>query len=191
MARKIRKVAPPAFALRGTIYHPVALTFDVHSDLFDAGRHPEDGSPMEGEAFYVVATAPDGKRWQHKSSWAFAPCGECIAHFSFGEPPEDDASDAEKAAWADGCGKCGRGTERVSKEVAEAECTKLIARIEKAIKEDVWGGPIDNPHWVEARPVYGSEAYQKGNWEARQLADELRSDEVPFHQWPTAAQMVG
>ena len=103
MARKIRKVAPPAFALRGTIYHPVALTFDVHSDLFDAGRHPEDGSPMEGEAFYVVATAPDGKRWQHKSSWAFAPCGECIAHFSFGEPPEDDASDAENGSlwWID------------------------------------------------------------------------------------------
>lgn len=37
---------------------------EVSSDLF-ATCHPEDGSPMDGEVFYVTATGPDGRRFAH------------------------------------------------------------------------------------------------------------------------------
>lgn len=38
---------------------------EIASDVYDAGQHPEDGSPLEGLSFYLVATAPNGRRFVH------------------------------------------------------------------------------------------------------------------------------
>jgi hypothetical protein len=39
---------------------------EVRSDLFVAGRHPEEGTDIIGEMFYVIATEPSGKRYRHE-----------------------------------------------------------------------------------------------------------------------------
>lgn len=54
-----------------------SLEFFVRSDIFQASPHPEDSSPREGIAFYVVAEGPDGRRWAHKHSWVRQPCDAC------------------------------------------------------------------------------------------------------------------
>jgi hypothetical protein len=42
---------------------------EVFSDLYVAGRHPEEGTDIIGEVFYVVATEPDGRRYRHERSF--------------------------------------------------------------------------------------------------------------------------
>lgn len=43
----------------------VEATFDQYS----AGRHPEDGTQVVGESYYVTVTAPNGRRWAHERRW--------------------------------------------------------------------------------------------------------------------------
>jgi len=38
--------------------------YSVGSDLYDAGRHPEDGVPMVGEVLFLVAEDDHGRRWR-------------------------------------------------------------------------------------------------------------------------------
>jgi hypothetical protein len=51
----------------------VAATFDQYT----AGRHPEDGTPVIGEAYFVMITAPDGRRWAHERRWANTAIVRC------------------------------------------------------------------------------------------------------------------
>lgn len=43
--------------------------FGVRSDVVSLGRHWEDGEEMIGFTAYVVAEAPDGRRWAHSHSY--------------------------------------------------------------------------------------------------------------------------
>lgn len=44
------------------------LTFGIINDLVNLGRHPEDGSILEGLAHYIVGEAPDGRRFAHNAT---------------------------------------------------------------------------------------------------------------------------
>jgi hypothetical protein len=54
-------------------------------------------------------------------------------------------------------------TEKYNREVCEAKAAHLMSRIQKAMDAGKWKGPVNNEHWRRARPVYGSEAYIKGD----------------------------
>ena len=161
-----------------------ALVFFLREDLYDCGRHPEDGTQLTGLSWTVVCEAPDGRRWAHAKTWAMAHCADCIAHYSFGDP--DDDSKEARAAYAKGCGK-DHSQDSTPRELATAEADVLMARIKLAIVREQWKGPIGNPHWSAMEPAYGSEAYERGGCETQQLIRELREDDVPISQWPLAA----
>ena len=44
-------------------YDPMTLEFSVRMEEFESMRHPEDGTPLIGESYFVQAEAPNGVRW--------------------------------------------------------------------------------------------------------------------------------
>lgn len=46
-----------------------ALEIEVTFDQYSAGRDPEFGTQVIGESYFVIATAPDGRRWAHAHRW--------------------------------------------------------------------------------------------------------------------------
>jgi hypothetical protein len=67
-------LSPCASALAGrnredTDMNAADLEIEVTFDQYSAGRHPEDGSPVIGESYFVIATAADGRRWAHVRRW--------------------------------------------------------------------------------------------------------------------------
>lgn len=50
-------------------------------------------------------------------------------------------------------------TGRRSQAMADAE--RFMARVQAAMDAGKWNGPVDNDHWYETSPCYGSWAYAK------------------------------
>lgn len=72
----------------------------------------------------------------------------------------------------------GFNTETLPLEVARARAQHLAARIELARVEGRWEGPVDNDHWNEMYPEYGSEWYQgQGRGDAEMKAWEERHEQ--------------
>jgi hypothetical protein len=108
----------------------MALYFDIHSDLYVAGK-TEDGQDYTAEVYFVFAEDEHGNRWRHHAS--FAGCkavqGECEWDGAF------------------------TSFEDIRPE-AKAKAERLLKRIHAA------GGRINQKYWSEDRPAYGSKAYQ-------------------------------
>lgn len=117
---------------------------DLRDDLF-ALRHPEDGSEFTASVFYVVATAPDGRRYAHEHRFG-------SAHVVVTDDYMGIASYRQEA-------------------LAKAE--RFFERVLAAQRAGLWTGP--NAHWHESDPVYGSEAYVRDEpmVVACERADEL------------------
>jgi hypothetical protein len=136
----------------------MALSFRVRDDLVDLGRD-EDGSVIVGRSFYVVAEDEAGHRWAHAHSFL-----DRVRRY-----------DAEEGGyfWA-------RGEEGA----AEAKVARLLARIEAYVAA---GGALNEAHWDEVDPGYGSAAYQEldavGYFAARERHEARQAGEaVPFDQ---------
>ena len=151
-----------------------AFTFFVRSSIFSNGRHWEDGSPLEGISFYVVAQDAKGNRWAYSKTWSRATCHNCWAA---GEQHEDAEAVVCKTHQLDP--KAGR----YSDEEAEAEAAKVISRFEAIAATGKWVGPKEGAHWSKIDPCYGSEAYSG----SEDLARELHEEMVPMNEWPSAA----
>jgi hypothetical protein len=111
------------------------MQFLVVSDIVVVGSNPEMADisnprgEIHGEAFYVVAEAPTGRRWAHDHSFVTTSMN--------------------------GDGGCANRSEA------------LRARIERAYAA---GRKLDQRHWREIDPCYGSEAYveqdvERHRWE--------------------------
>lgn len=108
----------------------------VVTDLYLAGK-TEDGEDYNAECYYVVVERRDGKRLAHSTVWNGCETGDTPSC-----PEEGDAGG--DAYFAD-----------IRKE-AKAEAETLALRVEEV-------GVIDDAHWVELEPSYGSEYYCKVN----------------------------
>lgn len=42
----------------------------VTSEVYEAGRHPEDGEPIIRESYFLTATHESGLRWAHEHNFA-------------------------------------------------------------------------------------------------------------------------
>lgn len=73
------------------------LSIEVTFDQYAAGRHPEDGTSVIGESYFVIATAADGRRWAHRHRWNNAAIVRDV-DAEFGAYVERDWDGACKAA---------------------------------------------------------------------------------------------
>lgn len=101
----------------------------VRDDLVKIGV-TEDGEDDIASRFYVVVETPDGRRFAHDRG------------FMDVEPRFDPVE--------------GRYLQRVQLASPEAQAEALRAKIERHLKA---GGKLDDAHWNEVDPCYGSEAY--------------------------------
>jgi hypothetical protein len=136
----------------------MALSFRVRDDLVDLGRD-EDGSVIVGRSFYVVAEDAAGRRYAHDRSFL-----DHVQRYD-----EEDGGHFWGRRW-DGD--------------AEREAAALLARIEAHVAA---GGALNEAHWDEVDPAYGSAAYQEldavGYWAARERqAARDAGEAVPFDQ---------
>jgi hypothetical protein len=126
----------------------------IRDDLF-ALTHPEDGSEFTASVFYVIAEAPDGRRYAHEHRFY-------SAHVSCQVEPDGEyiggiASYREKA-------------------LAKAE--RFLAKVKAAQVAGRFVTPVDREHWYEIEPCYGSEAYCQQEVEI--VADERAREALPF-----------
>lgn len=107
------------------------MQFAVRSDVFHAvpGPRTEDGVPLEGLVFYVIAEFEDGTRLAHYQSF---PNGRRYTH--------PDGFDG----WQRDDGR-GEG-------LAEALCARIAAAVAA-------GHKLEPARWIEIDPAYGSDAY--------------------------------
>ena len=130
----------------------MALSFRVRDDLVDLGRD-EDGSVIVGRSFYVVAEDAAGRRWAH-------------AHSFLDHAKRYD--EEEGAYWA----------RRWNNEAQDA-VVALLARIEAHVAA---GGALNEAHWDEIDPGYGSAAYQEldavGYFAARERHEDRQAGEA-------------
>lgn len=136
----------------------MALSFRVCDDLVDLGRD-EDGSVIVGRSFYVVAEDAAGRRYAHAHSF--------LDHA--------ERYDAEEG---------GRYWARRWNNEAQDAVAALLARIEAHVAA---GGALNEAHWDEVDPGYGSAAYQEldavGYFAARERHEARQAGEaVPFDQ---------
>jgi hypothetical protein len=106
----------------------------VESDLYVAGRDPEEGYVIHGESFKVVAEFEGGEAYAHEH------------HFrnkSFVDVWADDLNEMVRM-WEDSTDECVARAARL--------CDRVKAHIEK-------GGNLDMAHWHFHRTIYGSAAY--------------------------------
>jgi hypothetical protein len=120
----------------------MAYHFEIASDLFVAGR-TEDGEDYTAEVYYVTATAADGTRYRHGTS--FPGCSVESDSDEYGYPITCFMDIREFA-------------------IEEAQC--LIDHIEQT------GGKIDLLRWWQMESVYGSDAYVRNDEEFDQLMRE-------------------
>lgn len=107
------------------------LTFSTRSDLFDNGKHCEDGSDLTGSYHYVVATSPNGRQFFRcvgTSSWMYEIDDET------GYPQYYRSNDPADL-------------NRIAGELAE----KLT---------DIGAPVLNDSVWHEGEAAYGSVAYQ-------------------------------
>ncbi len=128
------------------------LTFAVREDLTIVGNNVEMadfGNPrgsLEGSVHYVVAEAPDGRRFAHDAA-AFTINGWHI-----------DPSDVDEE---------GLTTWTVDSRDITVERLERLADYLNANHPD-----LDPDHWTEIQACYGSEAYQRDGWEDVAIAIE-------------------
>jgi hypothetical protein len=116
----------------------VTYEIDVASDVYAGTPHWEDGSARDELVYFVIATAPNGRRFAHFKAFT---------------------------------------TEKFTREECEERVARLAAQIGVA-RNFGWAGPIDNKHWRETYPVYGSKAYENG--QAAEVAAERARDEAGY-----------
>jgi hypothetical protein len=137
-------------------YDPMELTFSVREELFDAGRHPEDGEQMEGVAHYVMAEAPDGTRW-----YRFVG----TVGWKFEDHPDGDIITLRDCYIED-------NDEPVDKIDVECCASMLATRLNRSTTRRL------NPTvWDYAGACYGSAASVELGCEAEQIAAEEREAE--------------
>jgi hypothetical protein len=120
----------------------MAYHFEVGSDLYVAGRD-EDGQDYTAELYFVTATAADGTRYRHGTS--FPGC-------SVERDCDDDGYPI--TCFMD------------IREFAIEEAQRLIDHIEQT------GGKIDLLRWWPMESVYGSAAYVRNDEELDQIMRE-------------------
>lgn len=111
------------------------ITFCAVSDEFPSGQHPEEGTPLFGERYYISAVTPQGARYEYfvgalrpvvEDEWSEE--GELYYSISLSGDPHEMQTLADKLVEAFRSG-------------------------EKALVDSEWE---DSPHG----PVYGSAAYE-------------------------------
>lgn len=119
----------------------------VWEDQFSAGRHPEDGTQVIGEVYYVVIEFENGARLKHSARFANVAWVE------------------DRSEWCD----FGGYFERDWEGKAKAACERLAAKVRAA-------GRINPDHWEEMYAAYGSPAFSNAEqieWE-RQIEEQER-----------------
>lgn len=130
------------------------LTFGVREDLVIVGTHPEMADfcnprgELEGSAHYVVAEAPDGRRFAHDAV-AFTINGWVIDGGACEVEDEDSPSFRVDSN--------GMTVERLTKLAAYLNASRPT---------------LDPDHWTEIQACYGSVAYQRDGWEEVAVARE-------------------
>ena len=134
------------------------LTFAVREDLAIVGRNVEMadfGNPrgdLEGSVHYVVASAPDGRRFAHFAS-AFTINGWAI------DPT--DVDEEGLTTWT--VDSNGMTVERLEGLAAHLNTHRPT---------------LDPDRWTEIQAVYGSDAYVRDGWE--QVAIDIEREEARF-----------
>lgn len=123
------------------------LDVRVESDLYIAGRDPEEGYEIHGESFFVVVEFEGGECYSHEHRWR---------NKSFDDVWADELSEMVRV-WNDSTDEC------------IALSTKLCDRVTAHVGK---GGTLDMGHWQYRRTVYGSAAYVA---EVEQMTPEQRA----------------
>ena len=108
----------------------MSLIIAVREDLYNAGVRC-DGHGFHASLYYVIAEAPDGRRWAHNRVFKGARREVCE---ETGDPVFIDLRESSRHA-------------------AEV----LASRVEAWLKS---GERLDLAYWGEIDPAYGSQAYQ-------------------------------
>lgn len=144
----------------------MALSVFVRDDLVQVGVDWEDGEAVLARSLYVVAEAPDGRRWGHDRSFLDRVRGYDV--------------EEGQAFWA-----------RRPDGEADAEAAALLARVEAHLAA---GGSLDPAHWVEVDPAYGSAAYQDldavGYFRGRERAEAYHAGEAGVRFGSEAADLL-
>lgn len=129
------------------------VTISVGCDQYQLCRNWEDGTPVIGECWYILATRPDGKQWVLRNV-GFKNRSRKVATGEYAEYSDD-------------------GYEYFFDEQAEEKAEALAEKVRAR-------GVINLDLWEETHPVYGSDYYVRSGeeqnviaWEAR-LAEEER-----------------
>lgn len=137
-----------------TAYDVQDLEFGVVCEDHFAGHHPEDGSTLRAQVYYVVANAPDGSRFvRYVGTWGWVT-GE----------DEDGYPVCRQAAFHNGR-YLGISQDELA-EATAAMANRIQSSNSRKLNADVW---------VEWMPIYGSEQYIRGYWEEVQSATERES----------------
>lgn len=139
------------------------LTFGVREDLVIVGTHPEMADfcnprgELEGSVHYVVAEAPDGRRFAHDAA-AFTINGWVIDGGRCEVEDEDSPSFRVDSN--------GMTVERLERLAAHLNANHPA---------------LNEAHWTEIQACYGSEAYQRDGWEA--VAVAIEQEEARFERF--------
>lgn len=120
----------------------------IRDDLYQAG-YGEDGEPAIGSLFYLMFETPDGRRFSHDYA----------------------VRDLELIAVTDDEGNSYSGWHRIPNVTRRLEA--LQDQVERHLKA---GGKLDDNHWHEGDPAYGSTAYQTLDAQGYFLAAERQRD---------------
>lgn len=107
------------------------IEIGIFSDLYRVGI-TEDGTEAISECYYVMAEAPDGRRWNH------------VVPFHGSKAVFDE--------------EIGANYYPDLRDEAREKAQTLADRVTAHLKA---GGQLNPAHWVEDRPRYGSTAYQE------------------------------
>lgn len=145
----------------------------IHEEVFSFGRSWEDGEEVIGTAFQLVAEGTHGERYYHDRT--FRVTHSCSQSHDF---PEDGICEEQAAQ------------EFHRESEAQAAAEKLLARVVEAQNAQTWAGPVNNPHWGEGQPCYGSEAYEAGGWEALNAEQEANEEGFTYQYGRGCAEPI-
>lgn len=107
-------------------------TFGIASDVVVIGRDCEEGTPVEAQTYYVLATGDKGQRLRH--------------FFEMVDTVKKD--DPEEGLYF---------FVPLPEGEVEAKMNRLLERIKAHVAA---GGKLNSIHWTPTYPVYGSDEYQ-------------------------------